>query len=177
MHTNIFYFGVLCSKYVFKQENANYVSIYEQSASMPRKGTHKGARRASTKADRGKELLFKDRDGQSYAVVTVMLGNGRLQARCEDSQVRLCKIRGSMRRSEWISVGDVILVALREFQDEKADVLHRYMHEDVRRLRRLGELGMLRLDEDVVVEATFDEGEDLVVFDDDQDADAYIDAL
>jgi translation initiation factor 1A len=83
---------------------------------------------------------FRDDDGQSYAVVTAMLGNGRLRARCEDTVERMCKIRGSMRRSDWISVGDVILVGLREFQDAKADVLHRYPHEDVRRLRKLGEL-------------------------------------
>lgn len=106
---------------------------------MPRKGTRKGARRAGA-VDRGREVPYRDEDGQSYAVVTAMLGNGRLRARCEDTVERMCKIRGSMRRSEWISVGDVILVGLREYQDTKADVLHRYPHEDVRRLRRMGEL-------------------------------------
>ncbi len=106
---------------------------------MPRKGTRKGARRGGA-ADKSRDVPFRDEEGQSYAVVTAMLGNGRLRARCEDTVERMCKIRGSMRRSEWISVGDIILVGLREFQDTKADVLHRYPHEDVRRLRKLGEL-------------------------------------
>lgn len=106
---------------------------------MPRKGTRKGARRGGA-AEKFRDVPFRDEDGQSYAVVTAMLGNGRLRARCEDTVERMCKIRGSMRRSDWISVGDVILVGLRGFQDAKADVLHRYPHEDVRRLRKMGEL-------------------------------------
>lgn len=143
---------------------------------MVRKGSHKGARKAATRAERrDRELLYKDVEGQSYAVVTVMLGNGRLQARCEDSQIRLCKIRGSMRRSEWISVGDVILVGLREFQEDKADVLHRYLHEDVRTLRRLGELVNLKLTEDDAEEMANDEDE--IVFDDDENDLSFIDAL
>ena len=101
-----------------------------------------------------------------------MLGNGRLQARCEDTTVRLCKIRGSMRRSEWISVGDVILIALREFQETKADVLHKYQGDDVRLLRRLGELGRLFVEHDTQKE---DDEEDLVVFDGEDMS--FVDAL
>ena len=134
---------------------------------MPRKGTRKGARRGGA-ADKSREVPFRDEDGQSYAVVTAMLGNGRLRARCEDTVERMCKIRGSMRRSEWISVGDVILVGLREFQDTKADVLHRYPHEDVRRLRKLGEL--------VSITTVFDDGEcvevceeEFIAFEDDEE--------
>ena len=117
---------------------------------MPRKGTRKGARRGGAAA-KSRDVPFRDEDGQSYAVVTAMLGNGRLRARCEDTVERMCKIRGSMRRSDWISVGDVILVGLRGFQDAKADVLHRYPHEDVRRLRKLGEL--------VSITTVFEDGE------------------
>lgn len=117
---------------------------------MPRKGTRKGARRGGA-ADKARDVPFRDVDGQSYAVVTAMLGNGRLRARCEDTVERMCKIRGSMRRSDWISVGDVILVGLRGFQDAKADVLHRYPQEDVRHLRKMGEL--------VSVTTVFDDGE------------------
>jgi translation initiation factor 1A len=77
-----------------------------------------------------------------------------------------------MRRSEWISVGDVILVSLREFQTSKADVLHRYPHEDVRRLRKMGELVAIKFADqrDEVDE------EDIVVFED-EDEDVMIDAL
>lgn len=134
---------------------------------MPRKGTRKGARRAGA-PEKSREVPYRDEDGQSYAVVTAMLGNGRLRARCEDTVERMCKIRGSMRRSEWISVGDLILVGLRAFQDDKADVLHRYPHEDVRHLRKLGELVSITLIEDgdeLCVE--YHHEEEFVAFEDD----------
>ena len=83
-------------------------------------------------------------DGQVYARVTHMLGNGRLTAACDDGQSRLCKIRGSMRKREWVRVGDTVLVCLRTFQDEKADVVHRYDDGEVTRLRKLGEIQGLK---------------------------------
>jgi translation initiation factor 1A len=96
---------------------------------------HKGCRRASAQTKR--ELIMKT-DDQAYARVEKMLGNGRLLAKTETrpKEDTLCKIRGSMRRSEWISVGDIILVALRDFQDDKADVLHVYRPDEVRLLSK-----------------------------------------
>src|SRR5688572_24425060 len=64
--------------------------------------------------------------GEEYAQVTKMLGNGRLEAKCFDGKKRLCHIRGTMRKRIWVSSGDIILVDLREFQDDKGDVTHKY---------------------------------------------------
>jgi len=44
-----------------------------------------------------RELVFKE-DGQEYAQVTKMLGNGRLEAQCFDGEKRLAHIRGKMRK-------------------------------------------------------------------------------
>ena len=79
-----------------------------------------------------------------------MLGNGRLEAQCIDGTKRLCHIRGKMRKKVWVNTvrvfvcyipwlhasvectqslrirdfqGDIILVGLRDYQDEKADVI------------------------------------------------------
>lgn len=49
-----------------------------------------------------RELVFKE-DGQEYAQVTKMLGNGRLEAMCFDSVKRLCHIRGKLRKKVSIS--------------------------------------------------------------------------
>ena len=89
-------------------------------------------------AIRTRDLVLRE-DGQLYACVTKMLGSGRLEAMCGDGVERLCKIRGSMRKREWVRVGDVVLVGLRDFQDNKADVIHKYTDAEVHRLRRLGE--------------------------------------
>ena len=44
-----------------------------------------------------RELVFKE-DGQEYAQVVKMLGNGRLEAYCFDGVTRLCHIRGKLRK-------------------------------------------------------------------------------
>jgi translation initiation factor 1A len=41
--------------------------------------------------------VFRE-DGQEYAQVTKMLGNGRLEAQCFDGEKRLAHIRGKMRK-------------------------------------------------------------------------------
>ncbi|ORZ01728.1 hypothetical protein BCR43DRAFT_487406 [Syncephalastrum racemosum] len=86
-----------------------------------------------------RELIFKE-EGQEYAQVTKMLGNGRLEAQCFDGIKRLAHIRGKLRKKVWINQGDIILLSLREYQDEKADVLLKYNPEEARSLKQAGEL-------------------------------------
>ncbi|KAG4306350.1 hypothetical protein PORY_000338 [Pneumocystis oryctolagi] len=86
-----------------------------------------------------RELIFKD-DGQEYAQVTKMLGNGRLEAMCFDGEKRLAHIRGKLRKKVWINQGDVILLSLREYQDKKADVILKYTADEARDLKNYGEL-------------------------------------
>jgi len=83
--------------------------------------------------------VFRE-DGQEYAQVTKMLGNGRLEAQCFDGEKRLAHIRGKMRKKVWINQGDIILISLRDFQDNKADVIVKYTAEEARNLKAYGEL-------------------------------------
>ena len=86
-----------------------------------------------------------------------MLGNGRVQATCFDGRNRLCHIRGKLRKKVWINVGDIILIGLRDYQDDKvrrifknlniikksifqADVISKYNSEEARNLKAYGEL-------------------------------------
>ncbi|GLH04063.1 uncharacterized protein GBIM_09849 [Gryllus bimaculatus] len=68
-----------------------------------------------------RELVFKE-DGQEYAQVTKMLGNGRLEAMCFDGVKRLCHIRGKLRK-----------------KDAKADVILKYTPDEARNLKTYGE--------------------------------------
>jgi translation initiation factor 1A len=86
-----------------------------------------------------RELIFKDEE-QEYAQVVKMLGNGRLDAKCADGKSRLCHIRGKMRKRVWINTDDIILLGLRDFDDSKADVIHKYMLDEARTLQAYGEL-------------------------------------
>jgi len=109
---------------------------------MTKKGKKGGKTKRRGKAQRheGKrQIIFKEH-GQEYAQVIKMLGNGRVDAQCYDGKKRLCIIRGSMRKRIWIGVGDIILVGLRDFQDNKADIIGKYSNEEARNLKMLGEL-------------------------------------
>jgi translation initiation factor 1A len=86
-----------------------------------------------------RELIQKE-DGQEYAKVLRMLGNGRLEAQCFDGETRQCHIRGKMRKKVWVSAGDIILISLRDFQDGKADVILKYSADEARSLKALGQL-------------------------------------
>ena len=86
-----------------------------------------------------RELFYKE-EGQEYAQILALLGNGRVQANCFDGVKRMCTIRGKLRNRVWINAGDIILVSLREFGDEKADVIHKYYPEEAFELQDLGEI-------------------------------------
>jgi len=69
-----------------------------------------------------------------------MLGNGRLEALCFDGSHRLGHIRGKLRKKVWINQGDIILLSLRDYQDEKGDVILKYSADEARKLKEYGEL-------------------------------------
>ena len=99
----------------------------------------KNRRRGKNENEEKRELQFKE-DGQEYAQVLRMLGNGRLEAFCFDGVKRLCHIRGKLRKKVWVNQGDIILVGLRDYQASKADVILRYNAEEARNLKAYGEL-------------------------------------
>lgn len=86
--------------------------------------------------------------GQEYARVVTMLGNNRVRARFADGSERQCRIRGSMRKREWVHVGDIVLVATRELAGDRADIIFAYLPQDVQRLRRWGEAVDIAADEE-----------------------------
>ncbi|KAJ1977066.1 Translation initiation factor 1A [Dimargaris verticillata] len=86
-----------------------------------------------------RELVFKE-EGQEYAQVVKMLGNGYVEAQCFDGTKRLAHIRGKMRKKVWINQGDIILLSLRDYQDNKADIILKYNNEEARNLKAYGEL-------------------------------------
>eukprot|EP00397_Hematodinium_sp_SG-2012_P045430 GEMP01051023.1.p2 GENE.GEMP01051023.1~~GEMP01051023.1.p2 ORF type:complete len:144 (+),score=32.12 GEMP01051023.1:86-517(+) len=116
-----------------------------------------------------RELVFKE-DGQEYGQVLRMLGNGRLDAMCFDGTKRLCHIRGKMRKKVWVNVGDIVLISLRDFQDEKADVILKYTAEESRNLKTYGELpDNVKINETDLVDGEL--SDDGVEFDDDAGVD------
>lgn len=100
---------------------------------------HKKKKNNPSTAEIERELIFKV-ESQEYAQVTKILGNCRLEVQCFDGKTRLANIRGSMRKKVWIKMNDVVLVSLREYEDGKCDVIHKYDAKEVNRLKALDEI-------------------------------------
>ncbi|KAL1217807.1 Eukaryotic translation initiation factor 1A [Cardamine amara subsp. amara] len=117
---------------------------FDAGTTMPK---NKGKGGTNEADDENRELILKE-DGQEYARVLRMLGNDRCEAMCIDGITRLCHIRGKMHKKVWVAAGDTILVGLRDFQYDKADVILKYMADEVRLLKAYKELPDTHLDED-----------------------------
>ncbi|GAA5853433.1 uncharacterized protein RHOBADRAFT_46628 [Rhodotorula graminis WP1] len=129
---------------------------------MPKGG--KNRRRGKNENDGDKrELVFKE-EGQEYAQVLKMLGNGRVEAMCFDGEKRLAHIRGKMRKKVWINQGDIVLLSLRDFQDDKADVIQKYSSDEARKLKQYGELPETAKINETDLGGN-EEGDDVVEFD------------
>lgn len=94
------------------------------------------------KVTNNRNQIWKKEEYQDYALVTKLLGDGRLMAMCHDGKERMCKIRGKMRRRVIIKVTDYILISFREYNCSEVDVIHRYSKEDVDYLVSIKEIDL-----------------------------------
>jgi len=81
-------------------------------------------------------------EDQMYGRVLRILGNRNTLAYCNDNIVRLCHIRGSIRKDMWIGIGDIVLISIREFirdikdKYDKGDILYKYDREHYSKLKK-----------------------------------------
>jgi translation initiation factor 1A len=133
---------------------------------MPKKGKGGKKKRKSKNTPSTKRELIVREEGQEYAVVLKMLGDGRLRAACNDGKERLGIIRGKMRKRVYIREDDFILLGLREFQDDKADVIHKYSPDEVRSLKTMREISESMKAKRPTEEAEDKDEDDVFVFED-----------
>lgn len=107
---------------------------------MPQKKSNKRGKNSNKKNQNDKrEIIFKD-DGQEYGQVVRIFGSGQFEVFCYDGTTRISHIRGKMKKRNWIRLGDIILVSLRDFQDKHADIIHKYQYEEAKSLKTYKEL-------------------------------------
>ena len=80
-------------------------------------------------------------ENQKYALVKKLLGNGRSSVIfINDNNVgveRLARIRGTLRKKkQWVKPGNFILISVREYEDEKVDIIHVYNDMEMNELKR-----------------------------------------
>tara|TARA_B110000495_G_C22567950_1_gene342211 strand:+ start:53 stop:451 length:399 start_codon:yes stop_codon:yes gene_type:complete len=78
--------------------------------------------------------------GQEYAQVERALGNKRFEVNSLDGKKRIARVRGTIRRGDRILAGNYVVISLREYQDEKADIIENLRPDEVQRLRHMGEI-------------------------------------
>lgn len=92
------------------------------------------------------KLRIVEEDGEIYAQVTKVFGNGMCDVLCIDEKTRLCIIRGKFRgrgkRDNTIRPGSWVLAGKREWESEKkdekekCDLLEVYSDFDIERLKK-----------------------------------------
>ena len=95
-----------------------------------------------TKHHSEKSKYVEKQEDQLYARVIKILGSKNVLTFCNDNIIRLCHIRGSIKKDMWINMGDIILISIRDFlkekedKYEKGDILHKYDREDYSKLKK-----------------------------------------
>jgi translation initiation factor 1A len=111
---------------------------------------HKGqARKLVCNSKQATRLRIAEEQGELYAQVTKMLGNGMCNVLSIDNQPRLCFIRGKFRgrgkRDNTLKIGTWLLIGKREWEPEKistdkdlqkCDLLEVYTDLDKERLKK-----------------------------------------
>lgn len=71
--------------------------------------------------------LPKKWNHELFAIAELMLGANHIRVRCIDGITRLGRIRGTMKKRNWIREGDTLIVSPWSFQDTKCDIIYRYV--------------------------------------------------
>ncbi|MFA5614287.1 MAG: translation initiation factor eIF-1A [Methanoculleus sp.] len=96
-------------------------------------------RRGSQKGGTGEIVrvrLPKKRNREIFARADLMLGANHIRVRCEDGVTRIGRIKGKIKKRLWIREGDLLIVVPWSFQDEKCDIVYRYVGAQVDWLKR-----------------------------------------
>jgi initiation factor 1A len=132
------------------------------------------AKKRTSRGDKNR-AIEEPSEGQSFAVVDSMLGNGRLRALCDDGKLRIGRIRGSMRKyggKVIIEPRDLIIVAHRDFDAENVDVVHKYTHEEAQKVLKWYEVAPCikkAMQRDIVSHDVDDDKDDGIDFAEDDD--------
>ena len=152
---------------------------------------HKKFARKHTIGAKSNKLRISEDEGEIYAIVTKMLGNGMFHCQCIDDTTRLGHIRGKFsgkgKRDNMVESGKWVLIGLREWdissdksasiskgkvKMQQCDLLEVYSDIDKQRLRETVSDNWIILDRNDVSKATSGESNnatDGIVFGTDKD--------
>ncbi|MDR3283264.1 MAG: translation initiation factor eIF-1A [Candidatus Methanoplasma sp.] len=66
------------------------------------------------------------KEGEMFGIADQLLGASKIKVMCEDGVSRVGRIPGKIKKRMWIREGDLLIIALWDFQPDKCDVRFRY---------------------------------------------------
>jgi len=105
---------------------------------MPQNKGSGGKHRRKSKGEttQSVDIAYKS-PGQEYAQITKSIGNGFMEVSCFLESGNITKrahIRGKLRKRVRMVPGDIVLISLREYQDETCDIVCKYSSHEARLL-------------------------------------------
>ena len=108
--------------------------LHTLTKKMPNAKGGKGYKKGKHTEDEQKVFEFDPSEGEMLGRVLRPLGNRRFRVYCNDNKERICKLAGSIRKSQWCDEGSIVLLVVREMgnafghatatnKDEIADIL------------------------------------------------------
>ena len=76
-----------------------------------------GGKKYKSKKNASDAPIFVEKmSDQLYGRILKNLGDRNVLVYSNDNKIRLCHIRGSIRKDMWINVGDIVLISIRDEQ-------------------------------------------------------------
>ena len=104
---------------------------------MPNTKGGKKHKRNKNQQKESKNLRLKE-PGQEYAQIIKCKGNCRFDVLCFDGKERMAIMCGSMRNRRFVNQNDIVLVSLRDWQDNVCDIIDNYDENLTRKLKDKG---------------------------------------
>ncbi|MDD1702251.1 MAG: translation initiation factor eIF-1A [Methanoregula sp.] len=80
--------------------------------------------------------LPKKWNNEMFASADLMMGANHIRVRCFDGVTRMGRIKGKIKKRVWIREGDTLIIVPWSFQDDKCDIIYRYLPPQVDWLRK-----------------------------------------
>ena len=100
-------------------------------------------------------LTLKQGKDQDYGKIEKLLGNCRVTLLCNDKINRIGIIRGSMRKRQWLNVGNIVIYSIRPYEKNKVDIIHVYNNNVLKMLENRMNLNFNITGEDDSVDDIF----------------------
>jgi initiation factor 1A len=81
---------------------------------MPNAKGGKGYKKGKHDDSEKQFLECNEGQNQMYGRAMKSLGNKRFRIFCNDNKERICKVCGSMRKSQWVEPGSLVLISIRD---------------------------------------------------------------